>query len=471
MTTLTTLDGGTVGLGPELDALARDLTGTLVRAGDAEYDDARALWNAVTERRPAAIVRCATTEDVRRCVLLAAEHRLLVAVRAGGHNVAGTAGVDGGLVIDLGRMRDVVVDPVARTARVAGGARLGDLDAATQQHGLATPAGVFSDTGIGGLGLTGGIGWLRRRYGLTCDNIVGATLVTADGTVHEVDEHSDPALLRGLRGGGGNLGVVTELVLRLHPVGPEVYVGFVIHRADRALEVLRTFRDWTADLPDEVSAMAVLGAAPEDDAVPAELAGQPCVIVLACSTDLDRGPELLAPVRDLPDPAADLSGVMPYVELQQIFDADYPTGMRYYWRSLHLPQLSEEALRRAVDQMHRRPSALSTIDLWHLGGAMSRTAAPETVYGDRSAPFLVGIEANWTDAADDDANVRWARACAADLDDLSTGREYLNFPGFQEGGQGTLRAAHGEEAYEHLRALKRRLDPHNLFRLHQNVAP
>ncbi|MDO8151143.1 FAD-binding oxidoreductase [Isoptericola sp. b408] len=471
MTELTTLEGGTARLDAELDALAAALAGRLVRAEDDDFDEVRALWNGVTERRPAAIVRCATTEDVRRTVLLAAEHHLLVAVRGGGHNVAGTAGVDGGLVIDLGEMRDVSVDPGARLARVAGGARLGDLDAASQEHGLATPAGVFSDTGLGGLGLTGGIGWLRRRFGLTCDNIVGATIVAADGSVHHVDEESDPELLWGLRGGGGNLGVVTEFVVRLHPVGPEVYAGFVVHRAERAMEVLHAYRDWSADLPDEVSSMAVLGAAPEDDAIPAELTGQPCVIVLACVTDPARGPELLAPIRDLPDPAADLSGPMPYVELQQIFDADYPNGMRYYWRSVHLPELSEEALRRAVDQTYRRPSALSTIDLWHMGGAMSRVAPEDTSFGDRSAPYLVGIEANWTEPGDDEANVRWARACAADLDDLSTGREYLNFPGFQEGGQATLRAAHGEANYARLRALKQRMDPDNLFRLHQNVAP
>ncbi|MEG3616576.1 FAD-binding oxidoreductase [Isoptericola haloaureus] len=471
MTELTTIDGGTTRLDAELDALAADLTGTLVRAGDPDYDTSRALWNAVTDRHPAAIVRCATTEDVRRAVLLAAEHRLLVAVRAGGHNVAGTAGVDDGLVIDLGQMRDVSVDPGTRLARVAGGARLGDLDAATQEHALAAPAGVFSDTGIGGLGLTGGIGWLRRLLGLTCDNIVGATVVAADGTVHEVDEENDPELLWGLRGGGGNLGVVTELVVRLHPVGPEVYAGFVLHRADRALEVLHAYRDWSADLPDEVSSMAVLGAAPEDEAVPAELTGQPCVIVLACVADPDHGEELLAPIRDLPDPAADLSGPVPYVELQQLFDADYPEGMRYYWRSVHLPELSEEALLRSVDQMHRRPSALSTIDLWHLGGAMSRVGAEDTAFGDRSAPYLVGIEANWTEPDDDEANMRWARGCAADLDALSTGREYLNFPGFQEGGQETLRAAHGEANYARLRALKQRMDPQNLFRLHQNIAP
>ncbi|MDO8145278.1 FAD-binding oxidoreductase [Isoptericola sp. 178] len=471
MTELTTLEGGTARLDAELDALAAALAGRLVRAEDDDFDEVRALWNGVTERRPAAIVRCATTEDVRRTVLLAAEHHLLVAVRGGGHNVAGTAGVDGGLVIDLGEMRDVSVDPGARLARVAGGARLGDLDAASQEHGLATPAGVFSDTGLGGLGLTGGIGWLRRRFGLTCDNIVGATIVAADGSVHHVDEESDPELLWGLRGGGGNLGVVTEFVVRLHPVGPEVYAGFVVHRAERAMEVLHAYRDWSADLPDEVSSMAVLGAAPEDDAIPAELTGQPCVIVLACVTDPARGPELLAPIRDLPDPAADLSGPMPYVELQQIFDADYPNGMRYYWRSVHLPELSEEALRRAVDQTYRRPSALSTIDLWHMGGAMSRVAPEDTAFGDRSAPYLVGIEANWTEPGDDEANVRWARACAADLDDLSTGREYLNFPGFQEGGPATLRAAHGEANYARLRALKQRMDPDNLFRLHQNVAP
>ena len=472
MTSMTTLHGETLRVDGELDALADGLAGRLIRDGDPDYDQARALWNGMTSRRPAAIARCSSTEDVRRVVRFAAERDLLLAVRGGGHNVAGTAGVDGGIVIDLSAMNDVEVDPEARRARAGGGATFADLDAATQQHGLATPGGVVSKTGIGGLTLSGGIGWLRRKHGLTCDNLVAATLVAADGTVHEVDEPRDPDLLWGLRGGGGNFGVVTELTYQLHPVGPEVFLGLVIHHADRAEEALRVYRDWVADLPDEVSALASCASVPQTEDFPEELRGEPCVLLGGCAaTDLVNGEALFQPLRDLDDPIGDMSGPVPYVQLQQLFDGDYPDGNRYYWRSLHFAELSDELISRTVAALHRRPSPLTTLDLWHLGGAMARVAPDATAYGDRSAPFLLGIEANWTEPADDDANVQWARDVVADLAELSTGREYLNFPGFLEDRDRTLRAAHGEDNYARLRELKRRLDPDNLFRLHQNIRP
>ena len=472
MTAMATLNGEAVHLDGAVDALAADLAGTVIREDDPDYDQARALWNAMTPRRPAAIVRCAGTDDVRAAVRFAADHDLLLAVRGGGHNVAGTAGVDGGLVIDLSAMNDVEVDPAARRARAGGGATLADLDAATQEHGLATPGGVVSETGVGGLTLSGGIGWLRRKHGLTCDNLVAATLVAADGSVHRVDEVHDPELLWGLRGGGGNFGVVTELTYRLHPVGPEIFAAVVVYHADRAEQVLRGYRDWTDQLPDEVSSIVECGSVPAGEGFPEELWGEPCVILVACAaTDLARGEALVQPIRELGEPVADLSGPMPFVEIQQLFDADYPDGMRYYWRSLHLPGLSDEVIACALDWLHRRPSPETTLDLWHLGGAMARVAPDATAYGDRSAPFLLGIESNWTDPVDDDANVAWTRACVEAFEPLSTGRQYLNFPGFLEDGEQTLRSAHGEANFARLRELKRRLDPDNRFRLHQNITP
>jgi FAD/FMN-containing dehydrogenase len=472
MTTMTTLKGERVHVDGDLDALADDLAGTLIREGDGDYDQARALWNGMTPRRPAAIVRCAGTDDVSAVVRFAAERDLLLAVRGGGHNVAGTAGVDGGIVVDLSDMNDVEVDPATRRARAGGGATFADLDAATQAHGLAAPGGVVSKTGIGGLTLSGGIGWLRRKHGLTCDNLVAATLVAADGAVHQVDEERDPELLWGLRGGGGNFGVVTELTYRLHPVGPEVFAAIVVCHGEHAEDALRAYRDWTADLPDEVSSIVECGSVPEEEEIPEEHWGQPGLILVACAaTELTRGEALVQPLRELDGVIADLSGSVPYVELQQLFDGDYPDGMRYYWRSLHLPGLSDEVIARTVERLYSRPSPRTTLDLWHLGGAMSRVAPDATAYGDRSAPFLLGVEANWTDPADDDANVAWTRDCVEAFAPLSTGREYLNFPGFLEDGRRTLRAAHGEANYARLRELKRRLDPHNLFRLHQNIAP
>jgi FAD/FMN-containing dehydrogenase len=472
MTDLLTTAGHRTTLDGAVDELARSLQGEVIRPGDEVYDEARGLWNGVIDRSPALIVRCAGTGDVAAVLRFATEHDVVFAVRGGGHNVAGTAGVDDGIVIDLSAMNDVHVDPTARLARVGGGATWGDVDAATQPHGLAAPGGLVSATGVGGLTLSGGIGWLRRKHGLACDNLVAATLVTADGTVHQVDDERDPDLMWALRGGGGNFGVATELVYHLHPVGPEVFMTFVVHPDDRAGEVLAAYATWCADLSDEVSALAILGGVPELEEVPEERWGEPCVIIVACALGApEDAAALVAPVRELGDPIADVSGLVPYVELQQLFDEDYPDGHRYYWKSLHLPGLSDAVIEQLHQWAAQRPAAHTTLDVWHLGGAMSRIGAGDTAYGDRSAPFLLGIESNWEDQADDEANVTWTRSCFKAFRSLSTGREYLNFPGFLEDGQETLRSAHGEANYRRLAQVKARVDPTNRFRLHQNIPP
>jgi hypothetical protein len=472
MTAVVTLTGARIDLDGGLDTFADSLQGPLLRIGDEGYDHTRALWNGLTVRAPAAIARCADTADVQTAVRFAAAHDLLLAVRGGGHNVAGTAGVDDGLVIDLSDLTHVEVDAAARRARVGGGATFADVDAATQAHGLAVPGGLVSATGVGGLTLSGGLGWLRRKHGLTCDNLVAATLVTADGTVRNVDADTDPEVLWGLRGGGGNLGVVTEFTFRLHPVGPEVFLTLTAYPLDRAEAVLRAYRDWTDDLADEVTSLVVGGSVPEEEPFPRDRWGEPCVLLVACAaTDLGIGEELTRPIRGLGDPIADLSGPVPYVELQRLFDADFPDGDRYYWRSVFLPGLTDDVITRTIEWVRRRPSARSTVDLWHLGGAVARVPADATAYGDRSAPFLLGVEANWTDPAEDDANLAWTRGCTDAFLPLSTGRPYLNFPGFLEDGEAAVRAAHGEQNHGRLRRLKRQLDPDNRFRLHQNVPP
>ena len=292
------------------------------------------------------------------------------------------------------------------------------------------------------------------------------------GAVHQVDEHHEPDLLWALRGGGGNFGVVTEFTYRLHPVGPDVFVGFVVYHADRMAEVLRAYREYTAELDDAVSSFAICGTIPEADEFPERSWGQPCVMLVACAAaDLAVGERLVQPLRDLGDPIADLSSAMPYLELQQLFDEDYPDGMRYYWKSLHLPELSDDAIALSADWAQRRPSPLSTVELWHLGGAIARVPADATAYGDRHAPYLLNVEANWQHADDDEANLAWARGCVEAFLDASTGREYLNFLGFLEDAQATLRVAHGDANYARLAQLKRRVDPDNRFRLHQNIPP
>ena len=331
---------------------------------------------------------------------------------------------------------------------------------------------MVSDTGIGGLTLGGGIGWLRRKHGLSCDNLVGAEVVTPEGEVRWVDETSDPELLWGLRGGGGNFGVVTRFEFELHPVGPEVAVGLVLYPRADAEEVLRGYRQYTQDVADEMSSFAICGTVPEMEDYPEEIWGERFVLLMGCAAcEPDEGEDLVRPLRELGRPLLDMSGRMPYTDMQQVFDADFPSGARYYWRSLYLPELTDRALELAGEWADRRPSHLSTVDFWHLGGAMARVPADATAFGARDAPYLLGVEANWEDPADDDANVAWVRECVDAFREASDGREYLNFPGFTDDADRALRSAHGEANYRRLAELKRRVDPENLFRLHQNVPP
>jgi FAD/FMN-containing dehydrogenase len=472
MHTLTTLDRTTLPRAEVAAALRSEVTGSVVEPADAGYDEARRLWNGLVDRHPGLIVRCRTTADVQAVVRQAVARRLVLAVRGGGHNVAGSASCDGGVVVDLSEMNTVEVDPDRRRVRAEGGATWADVDAATARHGLATPGGVVSDTGIGGLTLGGGIGWLRRKHGLSADNLVAADVVTADGAVHRVDESTDPELLWGLRGGGGNFGVLTSLEFDGHPIGPEVYCAFVVYPADRTRQVLTAYRDYTGELPDAVSSFLVCGTVPEVEEFPEASWGEPFVMVVAvAAAEVGTGERLTRPMRRLGEPIVDMSGPMPFTEVQRLFDADYPTGLRYYWKSLYLPGLDDETFDLYERWAAARPTPLSTLDIWHLGGAMSRVGPEATAFGDRSAPYLLGVEANWQSPADDEANLAWTRDTVAAFAGASTGRQYLNFPGFLEGGQTTLRAAHGEANYRRLTALKRRLDPGNVFRLHQNIPP
>lgn len=466
------LEGQTVELTDEtVKQLDDRLRGRVVTPRTRGYGEARELWNGIADRRPELILRCDHPADVIEVVRFATEHDLLVAVRGGGHNVAGTATVDGGTIIDLTHARHVSVDPERRVVRAQGGATWADVDSTTQKHGLATPGGVVSDTGIGGLTLGGGIGWLRRKHGLTCDNLIGADVVTADGDVVHTDEDTNPDLLWGLRGGGGNFGVVTTFEYRLHPVGPEVMAAIVFYDGSRTVDGLRFYRDYTADLSYDVSSFAICGTVPSGEPFPEASWGDPYLLFMAVHAgDVEAGRSLLRPLREFSDPIVDLSGPMPYLEVQQFLDEDYPTGLRYYWKSLDLGELSNDVIERIAAHAQRRPSPLSTIDVWHQGGAMAEVSPEATAFGDRSAPYLLGVEANWQSAADDEANIAWTRETIADLEPLSTGREYLNFPGFMEDADTTLRAAYGDN-YERLVALKRRYDPNNFFRLHQNIDP
>ncbi|MCB0164310.1 MAG: FAD-binding oxidoreductase [Anaerolineae bacterium] len=458
-----------------VQTLANQLQGELIRAGDANYDEARAVWNGMIDRHPALIARCVTVEDVVASVNFAREHHLRVAVRGGGHNVAGLAvAADEGLVIDLSLLNQVEVDPQARTARAQGGATIGDLDAATQTHGLAAPMGVVSATGIAGLTLGGGFGWLRNKYGLSCDNLIGAQVVTADGRVVNANDNENRDLLWGLRGGGGNFGIVTEFEYQLHPVGPEVAFTFILHDAagDNLKRAIQFYRDFSSQAPDEISTIMASGIVPpEPELFPEHIHHKPFVLFGAMyAGDAADGQQLMKPLVDFGEPLVDFSGIMPYVEAQKAFDADYPDGLRYYWKSLNLDRLDDEVIDRFVKHARRQPSVFSTVDLWYVGGAVKRGSDSDSAFNGRQAAFLLSPEANWEHPEDDEANLAWLREFIADMEEFSDGSRYLNFPGFLEEGDEMMRAAFGDK-YHRLQALKDKYDPTNFFSLNQNIKP
>lgn len=447
--------------------------GEIILPGDRGYEEARQVWNGMIDRRPALIVRPASTADVVWAVKYARDYDLLLSVRGGGHNVAGHATNDGGMVIDLAKLNQVHVDPVQRVVRAGGGATIGDLDAETQKHGLVVPMGVVSATGIAGLTLGGGFGWLRNKFGLASDNLIGAQVVTANGSIVHAGQDENFDLLWGLRGGGGNFGILTEFVYRAYPLGPEVFMAFAFHdaRGDRLKKAIAFYRDFTVMAPDEVSTLLSAGIIPPTEHFPEAIHNTPFVALAGMYAGaVEEGRNALSPLIEFGEPLVDLSGAVPYVKAQTYFDEDYPNGMRYYWKSLNLSRLDDQAIDRIVEHARRQPSVLSTVDLWDIGGAVARLSADESAFFGRQAAFLLNPEANWEDKADDAANVAWVRDFIDDMQPFSDGSRYLNFAGFQEEGDALVRDAFGAQ-YSRLAALKAKYDPHNLFRLNQNVKP
>jgi FAD/FMN-containing dehydrogenase len=450
--------------GSALDDLRGQVRGEVFAEGDPAYAEACRIWNGMIDRRPAVVVRCTGSADVMAAVRFAREAGLAVSVRSGGHNVAGTSLSDGGLVVDLTGMRNVFVDRDRRTVRAAGGARLGDVDHETQAFALATPFGVVSKTGIAGLTLNGGMGFLTRRLGLSCDNLVGADVVTASGELVHADLERNSDLLWALRGGGGSFGVATSLEYRLHDVGPEVFMAIAFYPAEAGKEGLLAWREIMRDAPNELMSVALYWSAPPDEPFPPEWHGKPVFIMAGCwSGPLDHAEEAVRPLRELAEPIADLSGPMPFEMAQQLFDAEYPDGRRYYWKSAYLSDI-DEVLPEICDRATvGRPSPLSSIDVWALGGAMRDEPEGGSAFAQREAPFLFGIEANWEAPDDDAANLAWARDLFAEAKELSPGGTYLNFPGFAEEGEELLRDSYGA-SYERLKEVKAKYDPENVFR-------
>ena len=444
--------------------------GELLREGDDGYEAARRIWNGDIRRRPALIARCTGTADVRAAVRLARERELTVAVRGGGHAVAGHALCDGGLVIDLSPMTAVRVDPRSRTARAQGGCLWSHVDHESQAFGLAVTGGIVSHTGIGGLTLGGGIGHLMRRYGLTIDSLVACDVVTADGELLLASADENPDLFWGLRGGGGNFGVVTSFEYQLHPLGPTVLAGLRVWPMEQAPRVLRSFRDFVAAAPDEVGIMATLRLAPSLPFIPEHLQGQPVVSLVVCyAGPVDRGPEALQPLRELGTPAVDTVVPKPYLAHQGMFDAALPHGRHYYWKSWKLPPLTDTAIEVIVEQAADITSPHSMVSIFALGGAVARVGDEATAFTGRGAAHDVNFVASWLpDDPEPDRHKAWTRRCWEAMRPFGQG-VYVNF--LSDEPQAHVRVAYGERKYARLTALKRTYDPDNFFRLNQNIAP
>jgi FAD/FMN-containing dehydrogenase len=445
------------------------LRGRLIRPGNSDYDEARAIWNGAHDRYPALIVRCAGVADVMRAVDFARSENLQLAVRGGGHSIPGFSTVDGGLVVDLSAMDTVRVDPSKRTAIAEGGATWAAFDHETQAFGLAVTGGLVSSTGIAGFTLGGGIGWLMRKHGLACDNLIGADVVTGDGMLVHTSEQENPELLWGLRGGGGNFGIATSLEFRLHPVGPMVMAGPIFFAGDRAEEVLRFYRDWVRSLPDEMTTLVNLTTAPPAPFLPESVHGKPIIAVIAVHAgEIEQGRAIVEPLKELGDPVADLIGVMPYTMMQSLLDGLFGPGLHNYMRSAYVDELSDEAIAATVARHAAVPSPHSEIHFHHFGGAVARLG-DDAAFGDRSAQFVLNVIARTPDASTFEANVEWARGTVRALAPVSRDGAYSNFMG--DAGDDRLRAAYGAAGYDRLVALKRRYDPGNLFHLNQNIVP
>ena len=454
-----------------LDDLAARVEGRLLRAGDPGWDDAVLVWNGLGAKVPALVLQAASAGDVAAAVGFARDHGVALGVKGGGHNIAGTAIASGGLTVDLSGMRTVAVDPEARLAQVGPGCRLGDVDRATQAHGLATPLGFISEVGVAGLTLGGGLGYLTRRFGWTVDNLVEAEVVGADGQVRVASRDRHPDLFWGLRGGGGNLGVVTRFGFRLHPVGPEVHGGLIAWPFERAGEVMAAYRSLTAAAPRELATWLLLLKAPPAPFVPAAWHGRRvCAMVVCHSGDPGDVARDLAPIRALGDPVVDLLASQPYTQLQSFLDGTEPKGHHYYWKTEFLAGLDDRLLAELRELFAACPIPDAELGLLHLGGALNERAADDGAVGNRDARYVLGVNGMWApDEPDADRFRRWVRDAWTRLRPFSTGATYVNFQTADEGDD-RVRASYGAN-YDRLVEVKRRWDPGNLFRSNRNIRP
>lgn len=448
---------------------SKSLSQPLIMPSDSGYDEARAVWNGMVDKRPAMIANCLNADDVKKCVHFARSNDLLVSIKGGGHSVAGRAVCDDGLMIDLSQMNAVVVDPDSRTVKVESGATIGQLDKETQKFGLATPVGIVSKTGIAGLTLGGGIGYLGRKHGLTIDNLVSVELVTATGDLISASETENPDLFWALRGGGGNFGVVTSFEFKLHEVGPEIMSAQVFYPIEDAKEVLTFYREFTLTAADELAGYALVVRVPPADPFPKAFQGKTAIAILVgYAGNLEDGKRALAPLENFGKPI--LRAIMPmsYLALQTSFDQGVPNGMRYYWKAHYIDDLSDEAIAVFINHARHLPGPLSVVGFEPFGGAINRVAESATAFPQRNASYVLGLWSGWTEAEDDDKNINWTRELYTKMTPFASGGAYSNY--FDHDDSEKISTSFGSN-YSRLQDVKRTYDPANFFKLNQNIIP
>jgi FAD binding domain/Berberine and berberine like len=473
-TSAATLSGGVTSLPDEaLQNLDAQLQGPALRSADPGLAEVRAPFNAMHTGTPALTIECSGTADVIDAVRFARERGLAVAVRGGGHSVAGLSTIDGGVLIDLSPMRGVQVDPERRIAQVQGGALWADVDREAQAFGLVTPGGVVSDTGVAGLTLGGGYGWVRRKYGLSCDNVLEAQVVCADGEVRAASPEQNPDLYWAIRGGGGNFGIVTSFTFQLHPLGPIVAFAGTFYPLEEVADVLRGWRSFTADAPPEITSVCVTITFPADPDMPEAVHDRPCAIVGAVYVgDPDEGMPMLQPLRELGTPLVDLSQPMPFRAVQSAFDPLFPRGqLRAYWKTQYVDDLSDAAVDTIAAKALDRPAPMTLVNTFHMGGAIDHVGPEDTAFAERSPRYMVSIDGLWTDPADDEEKVAWVRQAWRDIGEFGTGGQYLNFTGLaEEAPSAGVDSAFGRNL-RRLAEIKAKYDPDNFFRINNNITP
>ncbi|MEJ8755542.1 FAD-binding oxidoreductase [Pontibacter sp. H259] len=464
------LDGSAVELSEEeVSTFSNSLSGELLTPTSLQYDQVRAIWNGMIDRHPGMIVRCNNAADVVQAVTLAQKYKLWISVRGGGHNIAGSAVCDGGLMIDLKPMHSVRIDTAKQTAHVEPGCTLSDFDKEAQAFGLATPTGINSTTGIAGLTLGGGFGWLSRKYGMTIDNLISADIVTAEAQLIKASKELNPDLFWAIRGGGGNFGIVTSFEFQLHPVGPEILSGLIIHPFDDAKQVLQYYREFVAGLPDETAVWVVLRLAPPLPFIPATWHGKAVVVLAAFHAGaIAEGERILQPLRSFGNPIADVIGPHTYTIWQQAFDPLLTPGSRNYWKSHNFEILSDKVLDTLIEYIHKLPSPHTEIFIGQVGGQMNRVGKEETAYPHRTANFILNVHGRWETPAEDEVCITWCRDFFRESAKYATGGVYVNFLTEEETER--IRAAYGPN-FNRLVEVKKQYDLENLFRSNQNIVP